>query len=150
MSYNDVETALATQIAAIAGFSTAAGTGNVTRGDFRLVTRGISSGVVLEYAGFDDKLVAEAGQFLTDWKINIDLFIRWLDDENAYTVSKSARQAILDRIRQFPKLGTSIVFHAMIESGDPSPEDLEMGGVRYAFEILRLTATEDVSVSYAE
>lgn len=150
MSYDQVEQALAQQISQIAGFSTALGTGNLSRGDFRVVSRGVSSAVVLEYAGFNERRTEFDGEHQSDWRINIDLFTRWGDESVAYSASTSLRQVILDRIRQFPKLGTNIIYDAVVESGDPAPEDIEMGGVRYAFEILRLIATENISVSYSE
>jgi hypothetical protein len=149
MSYDQVEQALASQISQIPGFSTAVA-GNVTRGDYRVISRGVSTAILLEYAGFNERIVEFRGEHETDWRINIDLFTRWENEDVAYGLAGSMRQSVIERIRQYPKLGTDIIFQARIESGDPAPEDIQMGGVRYAVEILRLIATENISVSYAE
>lgn len=150
MSYFNVETALATRLDNIAGFSTAVGTGNVSRSDFRILGRGLGSAVVIEYGGFEQIRVADGGEHHIGWKFNLDVFIRVQDEFSGADEAGLVRQLILDELNARPKLGTSIVFDALIEIGEPAPEDIEMGSVRYAFEILRLTATEEISVSYAE
>ncbi len=150
MSYSGVEGLLASQLGSIAGFSTDGGTGNVSKGDYRILTRGVASAIIVEYGGFDQKRTAEAGEHQIDWRFNLLLFARWLDETNAVLTLGTARQLIIDRINQYPKLGSLIVFDAMVTSGDVTPEDIEMGGIRYALEILRCIASEDVSVSYAE
>ena len=150
MSYFNVETAVATRLNNIAGFSTAADTGNVTRGDFRVLGRGLGSAVIIEYGGFEQRRVAEAGEHEIDWKFNLDLFVRVQNELAGVDEAAIIRQLILDEFNVRPKLGTSIIFDALIEMGEPAPEDINMGSVRYALEILRLTATEEFSVSYAE
>ncbi|KKL26197.1 hypothetical protein LCGC14_2397730, partial [marine sediment metagenome] len=124
--------------------------GNVTRGDFRVLGRGLGSAVIIEYGGFEQRRVAEAGEHEIDWKFNLDVFIRVQDELGGVDEAAILRQLLLDEFNVRPKLGTSIIFDALIETGEPAPEDVKMGGVRYVFEILRLTATEEFSVSYAE
>lgn len=150
MSYANVEEAVAARLNNIAGFSTAAGTGNVSKSDFRILSRGLGSAIIIEYGGFEQRRVAEGGEHEIDWKFNLDVFIRVQDEFSGANEAGTARQLILDEINVRPKLGTSIIFDALIETGEPAPEDIEMGGIRYALEILRLTATEEISVSYAE
>ena len=150
MSYFNVETAVAARLHNIAGFSTAAAAGNVTRGDFRVLGRGVGSAVIIEYGGFEQRRVAEAGEHEIDWKFNLDVFIRVQDELGGVDEAAILRQLLLDEFNVRPKLGTSIIFDALIETGEPAPEDVKMGSIRYVFEILRLTATEEFSVSYAE
>ena len=150
MAYADVEEALAIRLNNISGFGTAAGTGNITKSDFRVLTRGVGSAVIIEYGGFDQRRAEMAGDHEIDWRFNLDLFVRIQDELAGANELGTARQLIIDEINQRPKLGTSIILDAIISSGDPTPEDIEMGGVRYNLEILRLTATETISVSYAE
>ena len=150
MSYFNVETALAMRLNNIAGFSTAVGTGNISRSDFKILSRGVGSAIIIEYGGFEQRRVAESGEHEIDWKFNLDVFIRVQDEFAGADEAGLIRQLILDEINAQPKLGTSIIFDALIDFGEPAPEDLQMGGVRFAFEILRLTATEEISVSYAE
>ncbi len=150
MSYFNVETAVVARLNNIAGFGTTAETGNVTRGDFRVLGRGLGSAIIVEYGGFEQRRVAEGGEHEIDWKFNLDVFVRVQNELAGVDEAAIIRQLVLDEFNVRPKLGTSIIFDALIEMGEPAPEDVEMGSVRYAFEILRLTATEEFSVSYAE
>ena len=150
MSYFNVETAVVARLNNIAGFGTTAETGNVTRGDFRVLGRGLGSAIIVEYGGFEQRRVAEGGEHEIDWKFNLDVFVRVQNELAGVDEAAIIRQLVLDEFNVRPKLGTSIIFDALIEMGEPAPEDINMGSVRYAFEILRLTATEEFSVSYAE
>ena len=150
MSYTNVEDALASQLNSVAGFSTAAGTGNVTKGDYRVFGRGVGSAVVIEYDGFEQRRAEQGGDHEIDWRFNLGLFTRVQDEGAGVSEAGIARQAIIDRINEYPNLGTNIIFDAMIQNGDAAPEDIEMGGVRFAVEFLRGVATEMISVSYAE
>lgn len=150
MGYREVESALAGRLNTITGFSTAVGTGNITQGDFRVLSRGHSSAIVLEYSGFDQERVDFDGDHRIGWRVNIDIFGKWKDELNAYNLMGSLRQSVIDKINTTAGLGTNIMFDTLITSGDAAPEDIEVGGVRYAMEILRCVATEAVSVSYVD
>ncbi len=151
MSYSVVEDALVTRLQNIAGFSTAQGTGNITKGDYRVLARGVGSALIVEYNGFEQERVEMSGDHQITWRLNINLFTRVKDELSAVNTLGTARQLIIDEINQRPLLGGSAnVFDAIIDEGSTAPEDIEMGEVRFAFEILRCTTIEDVSVSYAE
>ncbi len=150
MAYVDVENALAIRLNNITGFTTDVENPNISKGDFRILSRGVGSAIIIEYGGFEQRRVAEGGEHEIDWKFNLDLFVRIQNELAGVDEAAIMRQLILDEINMRPKLGTSIIFDALIELGEPAPEDIEMGSIRYAFEILRLTATEEFSVSYAE
>jgi len=150
VSYTNVEDALASQLNSVAGFSTAAGTGNVTKGDYRVLGRGVGSAIVIEYDGFDQRRSEMDGNHEIDWRFNLGLFIRVQDEGGGVSEAGIARQAIINRINEYPNLGTNIIFDALIENGDAAPEDIVTGGVRFTIEFLRGVATEMISVSYAE
>lgn len=151
MAYFNVEDALASRLDNIAGFATAAGTGNVTKGDYRVLGRGVGSALIIEYNGFEQERVELAGQHHITWQFNVNLFARVQDELAAANILGTARQLVIDEINSRPLLGgTASVFDAIVSEGASAPENINMGDVRFAFEILRCSVTEEVSVSYAE
>ena len=150
MSYTTVETALLAQLNSIVGFGTVGGTANITRGDYRVLGLGASSAMIIEYSGFEQRRAELGGDHEIDWRFNVVLLNRWDDELTAAGGLGIMRQAVIDQINTQPLLGTTNIYDALVISGDPAPEDIDMGGVRYQFEILRCQATEMISVSYAE
>lgn len=150
MSYTTTEQALAAQLDAIAGYSTAAGTGNVTRGNYRVLERGVGSAAIIEYGGFDQERTEISGGHEVQWRFDVTIFYRWGDEFTAAPGLGIMRQDIIDRINEYPLLGTTGIFDAMVVSGDPAPQEINVGAVKFDMEILRCHATEEVSVSYAE
>jgi len=150
MAYVDVEDALAARLNSIEGFSTAAGTGNVSKDDFRILGRGLGSAIIIGYDGFEQRRVSDNGEHEIDWRFVLRLLVRTQDEFSGSQAAGIARQLIIDKINAYPKLGTSIVFDALVNTGEEIPEDIEMGGIRYVLEVLRCIATEELSVSYEE
>lgn len=148
MSYETCEAALKTQIEAI---------GEdweewVTLADYRLLAKGVSKrAVILAYDGFEHTRTEFGGGHCYAWRVKIWLFARYTDDDAVHNQLRDDRQAILDRIAQYPKLGgASGVFDALVETGSEEPEAIELGGVVFHVESMDVVIAEDVEVSEAE
>jgi len=148
VSYSAVEAALKGQIEAITSPNLA---GWVTQGDFRVLNKGATWAVVLVYDSFEHSRLDFGGDHQYLWRVRILLFVRYQDDVQVQTDTETARQAILDRLAEYPKLGgVSGVLDALVVSGTSEPDRFTVGEISFFAESLVCEVTEDVEVAEAE
>jgi hypothetical protein len=150
LSFATVEQALATQLAAVAGFSPE----QVSLDDWAPLDRGLNPLLVLGYDGFTNEPSTFDAEYLTTWRIAVNLLVRYQRDDQLHAEMGAFRQAIFDRLSAYPRLGTaedSGILLSLITDGEPltkratggSLETLQAGNVRYAHEVLRVSVQDE-------
>ncbi len=151
MSFEYCINQLATVIKTISGY----GDTNVSSGDYRILQKGITKGVVLRPGAFSRERSQFKGGIDTNWDITTELFIKYQNDSQINNDIRDERQNIIDKVDQYPFLntaGTSTIYHAKIVSGnDPVPVFSEDGsGPHYFMQEMRCLAEEHVTVTELE
>ena len=145
MSYEDVEDALATQVQAI-------GTDIVVaKHNFSKIQTGTKRAAILKYGRFSQRRSGMSGVHQIDWSITIQLLARYTTDDEVRPLLREFRQAVINRINQYPRLALSAqVVDALITQGEPLPEEVTLGGARFLSEFVLCVVTEELEVDYQE
>jgi len=151
MSYESVESALATILKAIAAFND----DQVTRADWRVLAGGAPHGVVLEYGGFTSSPEALAGVAVHTWTVQVHLYARYTDETEGtgvHNVLRERRQDIIDQILKNPTLGDEVgILLAYPTSGDwADPQEVEIGSVVFFHEVVNVEIEERQQVVAVE
>jgi hypothetical protein len=119
MSYESVQSALVTQLENVTGFSST----NVSLGDYHVLGKGVSKAIVLRPGAFDLAYDSYGGAYAHRWDVLVELFEKYQDDSQVQNAIRDDRQAIIDRLAQYPTLdGTAGVLDARIVRGEePEP-----------------------------
>ncbi len=146
MSYTTVEDALKTLLQAVTGYSTA----NVTEGDYRILGTGQTKAMVLQPGAFR-RTNSAPGVQVTDWTVNVELFIPFQDEISTIAAAiRTEVAAIIAKLDAYPTLNrTSGVLLGAIESGD-EPEVWSVGSRRWWRQLMRVTIKEQSLVATSE
>ena len=150
MSYQTVLDSVYNQATAVTGFTSA----NVGANDFDVLRSGQGSACVITYDSFTQQYdgMGET-ELLVNWRFLIGLYVR-ASGRDATSVSadmNTVRQGFLTRFNSRSKLGgTANIRNALITEGAEADEPLTIGAVSFMYEVLRLQASEDVSVVDAD
>jgi len=150
VSYATCETALASQLANVAGFSA----GQVSLDDWTPLDRGINPLLVLGYDGFVSEPSTFDAEYLTTWRIAVNVLVRYQRDDQLHTDMVAYRQAIFDRLAAYPRLGTaedSGIMVSIVTDGEPltkratggALEAIMAGNARYAQEVLHVAIQDE-------
>ncbi len=128
---------------------------NVTFNDYRVLQRGITKAVVLRRGSFSRARTEFRGGRETVWNIITELFIKYKDDVQAQNDIRDESQDIMDKVDQYPLLGsagTSTIYHAYITSGaEPVPVFSEDGrGPHFFMQELQASIIEHTIVTELE
>jgi len=148
VSYQTVRDGLLTVLQGITGFSSA----NVAYEDYQYLSAGLQRAIVVEYQRFSqDYNAMGGGQIWCDWRLRIQLFNELNDIANAQAEQDADRESILETVRKYPQLnGTTGVFLAVITSGEPEANPVQLGSARWLKEVLTIEIREDVSGTEVE
>lgn len=145
MAYETVEDALVNQIQAISTDIV------VAKHNFSKIQTGTKRAAILKYGRFSQRRADMRGVHQIDWTIIVQLVARYTTDDEVRPLLREFRQAVIDRINQYPRLGIpTVIFDAMITEGQPLPEEVTLGGARFLGEYLVCVATEEIDVTYQE
>ncbi|MDD4984190.1 MAG: hypothetical protein PHQ43_00175 [Dehalococcoidales bacterium] len=145
MSYSTVETALATVIKKATGYSTT----NVASGDYRVLAKGNAKAVVLQPGSFEREYVST--QYMRSaWAINVELYVLWGGEQSTVAGNiRTERQALIDKIDQYPTLDSATgVVRAILKSAGP-PEIWQVGAMQFWKQIMVCQVEERTTVTYA-
>lgn len=145
MSYVACEDALLVLLGGVTGLSSA----QVGRADGSLLGEGHEQFIVTRYGGFTQEDVAGGGCKRQTWGVECELHVKWTDDAQVQRDLTTLRQGIIDRVGQYPELNNT-AYWADVVNGEPLPEDVEVGSVKYQRERLRVEVQEQVEYTYAE
>ena len=146
MSYTQVRDDLITLLRGVTNFDA----NNVAAGDFSLVNRGFDRAMVVSYMGVDIERET-SGRNLRRWRFGVVLFEKLSPDEASVETRAAAdREAILNRVMNYPQLNSSHVRDAVVVSGEDLGDETKIGGVRYFRESFEVQAIEDVAADYQE
>lgn len=118
MSYQTVVDSLTTVLKKISDFNDS--TTNVTNSDYRILSKGVSQAIVLFPGTFnmEPATMGRDGSFFVDWEIRIELYVRYVTDEDAADKIASYRQQIISTIAEYPRLdGNDTVMFAYVKRG---------------------------------
>lgn len=139
MPYRNVEDSLANVLRGIPGFSAS----NVTQGQFTVLAQGLGSALILAYDAFSRDELSMGGEARIDWRIVVNLYVRYHDDAQVHRDAATIRQAVIDKINTKPKLGgTANVLNAVAYDGRASRETITIGQARYYHEAISVLAQE--------
>ncbi len=156
MSYTVCESALASQLASVAGFSAA----QVSLGDWSILARGLNPVAILGYDGFSNEDSTFDAEVQTTWRVAVNLLILYRTDTQLHDESVTYRQAIFDRLSAYRRLGTaedSGLLVSNILDGEPftkrgsggAIEPIVAGNIRYAHEVLRIAIEDEQDYALA-
>ncbi len=149
MGYDDIETGLQTLIQGIEGYDTT----NVSKGDYRIFSAGLTKGVVLNPGPVPSRsVIAAPRKISTTWEIEIDLRIAFTDEISTIASSiRTERQAIFDHIDKYPTLNraTTGVTQALIVSAR-QPNVWQGESKNWWSQLLICRVSENVVVSLVE
>ena len=147
MSYQTVLDSVYNQATQVAGFTAA----NVGANDFDVLRSGQGSACVITYDSFTQQYdgMGET-ELLVNWRFLIGIYVR-ASGRDATSISadmNTVRQGFLAQFNSRSKLGgTANIRNALVTEGAQADEPLTIGGVSFMYEVLRLQAGEDVSVT---
>jgi len=144
MSYVTCEDALETIIKTITGYSAA----NVSKGDYRILAKGITKAVVLQPGPFIRESIAN--QYMrTQWTIQIELYVPFAGEMSTVAANiRSLRQTIIDTIDTYPTLDNACVLAILTGAGEP---EVWSDARKYLWrQVMSLMVEERSTVSYAE
>lgn len=146
MSFTTVRDDLVTQLRAVTNFSS-------TNVDYD-TTRHLNAGPLRATSVMYDSVEIEEwdlGDHMRHWRFTVFLFERKQPDaQDAAERAATDREAVLNRIRQYPRLGGTNVFHAVVEDGRDSGGEARFGNVPYTWETLTVRADELVAINAQE
>lgn len=151
MSYEIIEAGVLTVLRLHSDYSTT----NSSRGDFRILgslASGQTRGVILTpgpVLGRD--IVAAPRRVLTNWVVNVDLFVAFPGEiTTAYSNIIADQQTLLDHFDTYPTLnGLAGVIHAFI-TGSQDAEVLKGESRNWWTQRFQLQVSERVTVTIAE
>src|SRR3989304_7590839 len=141
MSYETVETGLATQIKALSAFDD----DQVSQGNFLILGYGHPHAAVIEYNGFRAVRDSSDVDTLFVWTARINLYARYTDDDGANNALRDRRDEIVTRILQNPTLGSTTLDSMPVRGSVASPAGVEIGGVVFVHEYIDVEIEELVS-----
>ncbi len=162
MSYTAIEAQLLALIKTVARFADTVDVTSpvrATRGDYSLLDRGIDDLVILEPGALTGpspewELSRPSPLQETQWIVVINLFRRIKPDEVTSVQFATARDELLNLVRQYPSLNGACgmtYFVALEAMGDPEDVyDRAGGGPFYRMQSLRVTYSETVQVTGGE
>jgi hypothetical protein len=143
MTYEAVESALATQIRATSGFDD----DQVSIGDFRILGYGHPQVAILTYSAF--RASREEGSYDQDtlfvWTVRVYLYARYNDDDTAHNLLRDRRDEIIMRVLQQPTLG-AVAFDSFPVRGSVTEELIEIGSISFLREYIDIDIEERVAV----
>ena len=125
MAYSTIEAAAVAVLAKHADYASSGASQNVSRGDYRILKKGIARVAIFTYGGLttEDFTLLRVKHL---WTINIDLLVMWPRDAATFEANLATeRQKIIDTFLTWPALdATSGVLNALIRSGQ-EPDSIE-------------------------
>lgn len=144
MSYEDIESALSTQLNAIPNVT-------VTKNDGTKIQKGSALVAILSYGGFEQFRFAHNGVHHIRWRIRIELLAKYTTDADVRNKLRDFRMAVINRINKYPRLGLEDqVYDAMVTVGEPVEEQVQVGSFQYLREAVLCVAEEELDVTYEE
>jgi len=140
MSYETVETGLATQIKALSAFDD----DQVSQGNFLILGYGHPHAAVIEYNGFRAVRDSSDVDTLFVWTARINLYARYTDDDGANNALRDRRDEIVTRILQNPTLGATAL-DSMPVRGEREDEEVRIGNVVFLHEWIDVEIEERVN-----
>lgn len=151
MSYATIADGLKTILRTIIDFNGP----NVTLADYKVLTGGNSQAIVIFPGGFTQSIETfnTSGDYFIQYEVEIQVFVRYKTDPEAASKLAAYRQAIIEKVNQYPTLdGVDGVLFAMVTRGDaPIPVFNQDGtGPFYWLQTLVCSVQEDLSVASLE
>lgn len=150
MTYATVQTAVATLVKTVTGFSSA----NVTEGDYRIFTKGLRKGAVLRRGPSASQRIAitAGGQYpvRSNYVVNIEVYVPYKSSASATrSTLLAASEAILATLRTYPDLdGTAGV--KWCGPGDMTePVEGQFGDFTFWQQVITWPVTEVETVTVA-
>jgi hypothetical protein len=147
MSYDTVEAGLLSVIRLLANYSDT----NSSRGDYRVLARGVERAVVLAPGSIPSRdVIAAPRRVSTVWEILIQLLVPYGGEiSTAAEKIRTDRQELMDHIDRYPTLnGVSNIVHAFVEGGR-QPERWEGESRNWWTQTLTMRVIEHVTVEIA-
>lgn len=126
---------------------------NVSFNDYRILSQGKERAIVLTPGPFSQEPSTFDGDFTIQWEIKIELYIRYSNEPEVATRIAEYRDAIIEKVNQYPKLnGNNQVLIAYIRRGDePLPVFNSSGeGPFFWLQVMICAVTEDVQFTSQE
>lgn len=148
MSYDAVEAGLLSVIQLLPDYNST----NSSRGDFRILAKGVSRAVVLSPGAFIGRdVVATPRQMQTIWVINLHLLIPFTSEISTIRgLIRTERQKIIDQIDKYPTLGAVSGVVSAILTGGEEPRIWQGESQRWWLQVMQVEVEERSSVTIAE
>jgi len=146
MSYNSVESALATIIKKASGYSAT----NVAQGDYRVLAKGNAKAVILQPGAFIRSQAAESWK-RSQWNVNVEIYIAFGGEISTVAGNiRTERQSIIDKIDQYPTLDSASGVVLAELAGGGEPEMWQIGAQQFWKQVMICRVEERALINVQE
>lgn len=139
MGYIEIEDALQILLATLPDISEE----NISKSDWSVLNYGWSQAIILEYGGLNPSGFTAGYTQRNTWVINIYILSQYRDDAQVHRDLNTLRQNVMDKVQEFPKFNSTLVFDANIVSGRVLPPNIdEDTGTNFFWEVLECHVDE--------